>query len=120
MYRSYTDRILGGVCGGIAPQLRLSPWILRLIFVIFAPLSLGVGAVIYVALWWILPQESLIEPRSGSPGRTLLAVIVIFSMAGVWAADLLGALAGPDEGAIQWPVVLLILGAVFLLRQVRG
>ncbi len=56
LYRSQTDRIIGGVCGGLAEYLRIDATIVRLLFVLFA-LGSGVGVVVYFILWVILPVE---------------------------------------------------------------
>jgi len=54
LYRSQTDRIIGGVCGGLAEYLRIDATIIRLLFVLFA-LGSGVGVIVYFMLWVILP-----------------------------------------------------------------
>jgi phage shock protein PspC (stress-responsive transcriptional regulator) len=118
MYRSFTERVLGGVCGGLAADFRVNPWILRLIFVIFIVASRGVGLTLYLALWWAMPQESLIQSRRGNLGRFLLILVVVVGIVAAWVGDLNGMFHGSDGQAILWPVVLVILGSVFLLRQV--
>ena len=120
MYRSFTDRVLGGVCGGLSARFRVNAWILRVLFVLFALFSRGVGVALYLALWWAMPQESLIEPRRASPLRFLLILLILVVLIGVWLADLNGTLTGPDDRPVLWPAVLMILSSVFLLQQVRG
>jgi len=120
MYRSFTDRVLGGVCGGLAPAIRLRPWMLRGIFALFTIVSLGVGAALYLALWWLLPQESLIDPTRGDTLLTAAALVIAAGMIGVWVGSLAGVVEGTDGQPLLWPLVALILSVVFLLRQVRG
>ncbi|GIV90098.1 MAG: hypothetical protein KatS3mg055_2616 [Chloroflexus sp.] len=55
--RSATDRMLGGVCGGLARYFGIDSTIVRLIFVL-AVLS-GLSPLIYLVLWIIMPQEEL-------------------------------------------------------------
>jgi phage shock protein C len=54
--RSFRDRWLGGVCGGIAKLTHSETWIWRLLFtggLVFG----GVTAVLYVLLWIFVPAE---------------------------------------------------------------
>ncbi len=54
--RSSSDKILGGVCGGIAEYLDLDPTLIRLIFIILALVG-GHGILVYLILWIIMPRE---------------------------------------------------------------
>jgi phage shock protein C len=56
LYRSGKDRILGGVCGGIAEYLGVDPVIIRLIWVISA-FAWGTGILAYVIAWIIIPRN---------------------------------------------------------------
>jgi phage shock protein PspC (stress-responsive transcriptional regulator) len=56
LYRSKTDRVLGGVCGGIAEYLGVDPVVVRLIWVI-ASLFWGVGILAYLLAWLIIPVK---------------------------------------------------------------
>ncbi|NJN16327.1 MAG: PspC domain-containing protein [Oscillochloris sp.] len=54
--RSRTDRMVAGVAGGLAAYLNIDPMILRIAFVVLALIN-GFGAVLYLALWLIVPNE---------------------------------------------------------------
>lgn len=56
LYRSRTDRKLGGVCGGLAQYFNLDATIIRVLFVVLTVLG-GAGPLIYLALWIIVPNE---------------------------------------------------------------
>lgn len=120
MYRSFTDRVLGGVCGGIAANWRLSSWLLRLLFIILTTISLGIAALLYLALWWVLPQESPVEnhPQRGTAGFIVLLLTLL--ILGAWLAGQAGILTGPDGQNIALPGVLLLLSLIYFFRQVRG
>jgi len=120
MNRSFTDRVLGGVCGGLATGLPLNAWTLRTLFALFSVISLGVGVVLYVAFWWSLPQESLIEDKTSNTLRVLLVLMITIVLVGAWGGHLAGALVGPADQPLLWPIALVTLSAVFLLQQVRG
>ncbi len=54
--RSNTDRIIAGVCGGIANYLNIDPTLIRLGFVLLILVG-GVSPLIYLLLWAIMPSE---------------------------------------------------------------
>ncbi len=56
LYRSANDKILGGVCGGIAEYLGVDPVIIRLLWVI-GTLAWGTGIIAYVIAWIIIPRN---------------------------------------------------------------
>lgn len=55
LFRSRKERMLFGVCGGIAEYCNLDPTIIRLAFAIFAATGAGVAAYIIAAI--IVPAE---------------------------------------------------------------
>ncbi|MBK7630073.1 MAG: PspC domain-containing protein [Ignavibacteriales bacterium] len=59
LYRSVTDKMLGGVCGGLAEYFSIDPVIVRLIFVL-AVIFGGSGIIAYIILWIIIPQKPYI------------------------------------------------------------
>ena len=59
LFRSSTNKILGGVCGGIAEWLGWNPTMVRVLYVIFSILSVAFpGALVYIILWIIMPKAS--------------------------------------------------------------
>lgn len=59
LYRSVTDKMIGGVCGGIAEYFGIDPVIVRLVFVL-AVIFGGSGILAYIILWIIIPQKPFI------------------------------------------------------------
>jgi phage shock protein C len=59
LYRSVTDKMIGGVCGGLAEYFAVDPVIVRLIFVL-AVIFGGSGILAYIILWIIIPQKPFI------------------------------------------------------------
>ena len=57
LYRSRKDRVLGGVCGGIAQYLEVDPVVVRLMWAIGTLISMGVGLLAYIIAWVIIPEE---------------------------------------------------------------
>lgn len=50
------DRIIAGVCGGIADQLGIDATIVRLILVAAVVFGFGAGIILYLAGWWLMPE----------------------------------------------------------------
>ena len=63
LYRDETDKILGGVCSGLANYLRVDPTIVRLVFALIS-FGAGTGILLYILLWVILPSKSLLNTSS--------------------------------------------------------
>ena len=56
--RSRSDRVLGGVCGGLGEFFGLKPLWFRIIFVILGILGGVPGLLPYILLWLIIPEKS--------------------------------------------------------------
>jgi phage shock protein PspC (stress-responsive transcriptional regulator) len=56
-HRSSSDRIIAGVCGGLAREFGVPTAVLRLAFVLMTLFSGGVGILIYVVLWIVMPRD---------------------------------------------------------------
>jgi len=59
LYRDGSDKFIGGVCAGIANYMNVDPTIVRLLFAIITFGGFGMGILIYLALWIILPVREL-------------------------------------------------------------
>ena len=64
LYRDTSDKFVGGVCSGIAAYLNVDPAIVRILFAIITFGGFGLGFLIYILLWIILPTKDL-EGYSG-------------------------------------------------------
>jgi phage shock protein PspC (stress-responsive transcriptional regulator) len=65
MFRNPEDKIIGGVCSGIAAYLESDPVLFRILFVLFTAFF-GVGFFVYIGLWIALP-----EARTDSQKRSM-------------------------------------------------
>lgn len=63
LYRSEKNKIIGGVCGGLAEYFNIDPSIVRIVFAL-AFFTEGFGLLLYIILWIILPSYSSIEKDS--------------------------------------------------------
>jgi len=56
LYRNEHNRVLGGVCSGLAEYFELDPTLVRLLFA-FTFFIMGVGLGTYIILWIVLPRK---------------------------------------------------------------
>jgi phage shock protein C len=64
LMRSRSDRMIGGVAGGIARYFNIDPVIVRLVFAL-SVFAGGVSPLIYLVLWLVMPEEA--APISAAP-----------------------------------------------------
>lgn len=51
------DRLLGGVCGGIAEYLGLDPTLVRIAYALLTVCTAFSGTIVYILLYWIIPRK---------------------------------------------------------------
>ena len=56
MYRSSNDRMIAGVCGGLADYFNIDATWMRLIFLLFVLLG-GTTILLYLILWVLVPLD---------------------------------------------------------------
>lgn len=145
IYRSETNKIIGGVCGGLGEYFNIDPNIIRLIFVLLTVFG-GSGLIIYLILWIILPSKS----QTGSSNDHFRENInEVKEKAREFAHDIRNGVKGQDSSKPQnrnliaytaiflgilfllnnfgfstyinldrlWPVLLIILGLSIILRK---
>lgn len=117
--RSRSDRLVGGVCGGLARATGIDALVVRVAFVALTVAG-GTGALVYVAAWLLLPDDgserSLAQAAATDGGRDLgevlaigsivLGVILLVRATGVWFSD-----------AFVWPLLLAGVGLAVIWRQ---
>ncbi len=57
LYRSESNKMLCGVCGGIAEYFNIDPTIIRLVWVLLS-CSFGTGVIAYIVAAIIIPSEN--------------------------------------------------------------
>ncbi|CUS04742.2 putative PspC domain protein [Candidatus Promineifilum breve] len=127
MVRSETDRMIAGVCGGLAAYLGVDPVLVRLAFVILF-LASGIGLAIYAILWIVVPTPSRVQPEIRlvdemnddpsalktrfSPAATVGVLLILFGA--FFLLSQIGGLPG-----YIWPIILIGAGVFYLLRRAR-
>lgn len=97
--RSRDQRVLGGVAGGLGEYLGIDPVLVRIIWVILVVAGMGVGIIVYIVGWIIIPEAEPGESAAarGAPSR--------HGEPGIAAAVIFGG-------------ILIVIGIVALLRAV--
>jgi len=63
LYRSEKDKMIGGVCGGIAEYFALDPTLVRLGYIVLSVFTvIFSGVLAYIILWIIVPQRKRLMP----------------------------------------------------------
>lgn len=66
LYRSRTDKVMGGVCGGLGEYFNIDPTLLRVVFVVLALVN-GLGIIAYLAMWLVFPRQVPQEEPAETP-----------------------------------------------------
>jgi phage shock protein C len=149
MFRSVDERMIGGVCGGLGTYLGIDPTFVRIFFVLLT-IANGIGVMVYLLLWLILPQKGTVpsgdleenlragadeiaerarelgtEFKSGNISSNPKTTLIIGG-----SLVLLGIFFLIDQLNIVWlswlnfnslwPVLLIVGGGAILYRQLRG
>ncbi|HET9779157.1 MAG TPA: PspC domain-containing protein [Propionibacteriaceae bacterium] len=66
LYRSRTQRMVAGVCGGLAEYFNVDTTVIRVLFLILTLFG-GAGLVVYVVMWILVPDASKAPPTTSAP-----------------------------------------------------
>jgi len=66
--RSKNDKMIAGVCGGLARYFDVDPAIVRLLFVLAVFLG-GASPLIYLVLWLVMPEEKAYTVAQALPNH---------------------------------------------------
>ena len=53
-----TNRMLGGVCGGLAEWLGWDPTLVRILYTLITIFTAFSGVIVYLVLWIIMPRRT--------------------------------------------------------------
>jgi signal transduction histidine kinase/phage shock protein PspC (stress-responsive transcriptional regulator) len=113
LVRSGDDRVVAGVCGGVARHLGVDPIVVRLVVIVLTVAN-GLGLVAYLLAWAVLPDEGAVGPSTtqGSQQATertteravAVGLITLGALLALRELDLLVA------DRVVWPVALVAVG----------
>jgi phage shock protein C len=119
--KSKTDRVIDGVCGGLAEYFGIDSLLVRLVFVALIFIN-GVGIILYIVLMIIMPKAQNLEQ---SPKETIQENIREMGERVKEAGEGLGSAFAKNEEKkhshrSSWLGILLILiGIIFLLKNLN-
>lgn len=128
IYLNQENKIIGGVCGGLAEYFELDPIIIRLIFV-FLTIFGGSGILIYLILWIFLPKpeedknkeikEKIIVEKKDIQKNNKRQIFFAWLLIIIGVALLFNNLAIPNflGLVIFWPIIIVFLGLYLILKE---
>ena len=66
LYRSRNQRMVAGVCGGLAEYFNVDATMIRVLFLVLTVVG-GSGLVIYLVMWIIVPDVRKVPPPAQPP-----------------------------------------------------
>jgi len=136
LYRSSTNKVIAGVCGGLGEYFDVDPTLMRLIAVVAAFASGGIVVLAYLLGWIIIPQpfpgapvggetepsepvrpSEPHRPRSDSKWRTYLPGLILV---GLGAILLMREYFYWFSFGDIWPILLVLIGLVLIFRNRKG
>lgn len=117
MRRSKTDKLIAGVCGGLGEYFNIDPTLIRLVFgvLLFAQ---GVGAIIYLVLWIVLPYRELTGGNTSRTNATEGMEDITIRVQSFIDENLRTTRTSGDQIAVLIGGTLVVLGTVFLLEAI--
>jgi phage shock protein C len=113
LYRSETNKIVAGVCGGLGEYFDVDPTVIRLAFVILSFVGAS-GFVLYMILWLVIPRRS--DLRVGDRDTIRSSVEEMKSTARTFTSSLGGPRSHSDNSNFI-AMLFVILGVIFLLKN---
>jgi len=60
LMRSRKNKMIAGVCGGIAEYFNMDPTLVRIIYVLVSIFSIAFpGILVYIILWLVIPESEI-------------------------------------------------------------
>ena len=134
LYKSHDDRIIDGVCGGIAEYAGIDATVVRLLLIAFSILSIGAGVIFYIIGMIVIPTRppSLETPAEGEPAKprsaggatfTLVIGIIIVIIGVTLLFDYYDfipvSLVFSQFVRLALPIIFILIGGALLLGRER-
>jgi len=118
LYRSKEDKVIGGVCGGIADYFTVDPVWVRLIAILLLILD-GIGFIAYIILWILVPEN----PKQKSTKKTLAeekVELVKEKVKNHSKESSSKEVIKEKNGHSFMGIILIIIGTLYLIKNVFG
>lgn len=145
LYRSSTDKVIAGVCGGLAKYLEVDSTLIRVVFILLAFMG-GGGVLLYIILIIVMPLDSDLIKGQSSIGETaanaadaikdaastvkervhhkdnhgwslFLGLILVFIGVISLSKSLFPAHMILPPTHLLWPIILVVLGLLIVIRR---
>jgi phage shock protein C len=117
LYRSNSQKVIAGVCGGLGEYFAVDPVFFRIGFAVLA-LGGGSGVLIYILLWLIVqpqPDGYIAPPARGQvTGLTVIGIVLMF----VGTIALVNTVA-PWLGQYFWPIAFVVGGLALVMGGLK-
>ncbi|HEX3048412.1 MAG TPA: PspC domain-containing protein [Bacillota bacterium] len=114
LYRSSTNRRIGGVAGGVAEYFNVDPTLVRLIWLAAIFIG-GTGVLAYIIAWIVIPEAPFgidVTSQPADEGTPVAENTVAPEFSNPPQSN-----AGSQKGLAFMGIFLILLGCVFLFRQ---
>jgi len=126
LYRHPTEKMIGGVCGGLADYFKWDPALVRIVWLVATIATGGGGLLAYLVLWGLLPVGTV---QSGQQRPAAFALnernigrmaMVLIALGGLWLLSNVGILPGMlrlffrTVNIFFWPALLIGIGYLLL------
>lgn len=127
LYRSRTDRMIWGVCGGLAKYFDIDPTIIRIIFVVLI-FANGLGILAYIILAIVVPLEGskATEPKDAIKENVAEIKQAATELGQEIRATFAGEETKPEEATEVsrrrrnfFGIILIVLGVLFLMGSLN-
>lgn len=142
LYRSRTNTVIGGVCGGLGEYLNVDPILFRILFALALIIG-GSGLLVYIILWIVIPERKEIpiqmnnqneEPMTDTGNQTenvnkqgeprkpekndgnLWAGLILITLGGIFLIDRF--VPRIDFGDL-WPLILIVVGVILITKSIQ-
>lgn len=140
LYRSQTDSMVAGVCGGLGNYLNVDPILFRVLFVLALILG-GSGLLVYIILWIVIPEDNSLaikkenqnnEPMTDTNNQqtggeqpqgnqkpqkndgNLWGGLILITLGGIFLIDRF--VPRIDFGDL-WPLILIVVGIILITKS---
>lgn len=126
LYRHPSEKMIGGVCGGLADYFGWDPALVRILWLVATIATGGGGLLAYLVLWGLLPVGTVKSGVQRPPAFELnernigRMAVVLIGLGGLWLLTNLGILPGILRlfwwvlGVFFWPALLIGIGYLLL------
>ena len=126
LFRSKTNRYIGGVSGGLGEYFQVDANIFRILFIIFS-FAGGIGIILYIAAFLIVPENpeySTMEYQKKNHNSTLLVALILIVLGSLLLMKEFGLFdyfyIWKLPWASIWALFLIVIGVVIILAGRDG